>query len=155
MTGALHPQAIEKILDANITGRLGYSDGERIYVIPISYLLYNGKYIIAHSREGEKIDILRKHPKLCMEVDEIDDLDNWRSVLVWGTYQEITHPREKYYALDLLIRKINRHKMNAVGPVPETTDIDDAMPLPERKKTIVYRIEIQKQSGRFETTQTG
>jgi len=155
MNGILQDQAILRLLEANVTGRLGYTDGTRIYVVPVSYLLYDDRYIIAHSRQGQKIDILRKHPEVCLEVDEIDDLDNWRSVLVWGNYQEITATRDKYYALDLLIRKINRHKLKAEKSASEVPVAEDAMLLPEREKEVVYRIEIAEQSGRFQSKQTG
>jgi nitroimidazol reductase NimA-like FMN-containing flavoprotein (pyridoxamine 5'-phosphate oxidase superfamily) len=155
MNGVLQDRAILGILEANVTGRLGYTDGTKIYVVPISYLLYDDRYIIAHSRQGQKIDILRKHPEVCLQVDEIDDLDNWRSVLVWGRYQEITATRDKHYALDLLIRRINRHKLKAEPSATEVPLTEDSTLLPEREKEVVYRIEITEQSGRFQNMQTG
>jgi len=155
MNGILQDRAILGILEANVTGRLGYTDGTRVYVVPISYLLYDDRYIIAHSREGQKIDILRHRPDLCLQVDEIDDLDNWRSVLVWGSYQEITASRDKYYALDLLLRRVHRHKSKAEQAAREVPVAEDSVLLPEREKEVVYRIEITELSGRFQSTQTG
>lgn len=153
MLGILDDQKINDVLESNIVGRLGYTDGHRIYIIPISYYFFNRKYIFAHSREGQKIEILRKNPDVCMEVDEISTLSNWKSVVVWGKYEEITDARERYYALDLLIRKINKYRIKEMNILSsELPEIEESMVIPDREKTIVYRILIEKKSGRFETS---
>jgi nitroimidazol reductase NimA-like FMN-containing flavoprotein (pyridoxamine 5'-phosphate oxidase superfamily) len=150
MLGILSNSMIDEVLESNIVGRLGYSDGNKIYIIPISYLFYNRKYIIAHSREGQKIDILRKNPNLCLEVDEIDNLSNWKSVILWGKYEEITNPTDRYYALDLLIRKIMKWRLKETAISPKQIELNDSTILPDREKTIIYRIQIDNKSGRFE-----
>ncbi|WP_298733409.1 hypothetical protein [uncultured Chitinophaga sp.] len=48
--------------------------------MPVSYA-FNGKYVIAHSKEDMKISMMRKHPQVCFQVDEIEDYANWRSVI--------------------------------------------------------------------------
>jgi len=150
MTGLLDEEMMDELLERSIVGRLGYTDGHKIYIIPISYLFYNHKYIIAHSREGQKIEILRKNPEVCLEVDMIHNLSNWKSVILWGRYEEITSQPDKHYALDMLIRKINKQKMDEVAVSPEQSGIEQSMVLPDREKSIVYRIKIEKRSGRFE-----
>lgn len=142
---------INEVLENSIVGRLGYTDGHRVFIIPISYCFYNRKYIIAHSREGQKIEILRKKPDVCLEVDMIHTLSNWKSVILWGKYEEITNQPDRHYALDLLIRKINKHKIREMGALSsDQADIEDSMILPDREKAIVYRIQIENKSGRFE-----
>lgn len=150
MLGILNEQRIYDLLENSIIGRLGYTDGHRIYIIPISFLFYNRKYIIAHSREGQKIEIFRKNPDVCLAVDKIDNLSNWESIILWGKYDEITDQRERYYALDLLIRKIYKHKLREEQTTPDQLAIEESSILPDREKTIVYRIRIEKMSGRFE-----
>lgn len=150
MTGILNDQMINEVLENNIVGRLGYSDGPKIYIIPISYLFYNNKYIIGHSREGQKIEILRKNPNVCLQVDVIQNLSNWKGVMVWGKYEEITNQRERYYLLDLLIRKINKHLIKEEHLSPEQYEVEESRILPDKEKTIVYRIAIEDKSGRFE-----
>jgi nitroimidazol reductase NimA-like FMN-containing flavoprotein (pyridoxamine 5'-phosphate oxidase superfamily) len=153
MLGILNEPMINDVLESNIIGRLGYTDGHRIYIIPISYLFYNLKYIIAHSREGQKIEILRKNPHVCLEVDKIDNLSNWKSVILWGKYEEITNQRDRYYALDLLIRRISKQKAMEMQISSEQPEIEESMVLPDREKTIVYRIQIENKSGRFESNE--
>lgn len=150
MTGLLNEDMMDEVLERSIVGRLGYTDSHKIYIIPISYLFYNRKYIIAHSREGEKIEILRKNPEVCLEVDMIHNLSNWRSVILWGKYEEITRQPDKHYALDMLIRRINKQKIVEVPVAPGQSDIEQSLVLPDREKSIVYRIKIEKRSGRFE-----
>lgn len=152
MVGILNDQKINEVLESNIVGRLGYTDGHRIYIIPISYLFYDRKYIIAHSREGQKIEIFRKNPNLCLAVDIIQNLSNWKSIIVWGKYEEITERRERYYALNLLFRKIYKHKLMEGVMLSDQDEIEESMVLPDREKTIVYRIHIDKKSGRFESS---
>lgn len=152
MLGILSEETMNNVLETNIIGRLGYTDGHRIFIIPISYLFYNHTYIIAHSREGQKIDILRKNPDVCFEVDRIQNLENWKSVVVWGKYEEVTDQRERYYALDLLIRKIMKHKLTEKNNLVEEYEKVESMILPDREKTIVYRIHIEKKSGRYESS---
>lgn len=150
MIGVLDEQAIDQILENNIVGRLGYRDGERMYIIPVSYLYFSEKYIIVHSREGQKIDILRKYPDVCFEVDEIDSINNYRGVLVWGKYEELTDLKERHYALSLLLRKINKQKIAETGIEGSPLAVADDMMLPDKEKKVVYRIRIEEKSGRFE-----
>lgn len=151
MLGILSEEIMQEVLETGMVGRLGYTDGHKIFIIPISYLFYNQKYIIAHSREGQKIDILRKNPNVCFEVDQIRNLENWKSVVLWGKYEEISDQRERYYALDLLIRKIMKHKLTEKKDIEEEYEKIESMILPDREKTIVYRIHIEKKSGRYES----
>lgn len=150
MLGILKEDTIEKILEKNVVGRIGFSDKERIFIIPVTYL-YTGKYVIAHSREGQKISILRKRPDVCFQVEEIDNLSNWRSVLGWGKYEEIADKKERYYALDLLLRKINRAHVSETALPEHSFDSGGHLVIPDELKTIVYRIHIKEMTGRFET----
>lgn len=144
---------IDELLENNMIGRLGYSDGNRMYIVPISYLFYDRKYILAHSREGQKIEILRKNPNMCLAVDQIENLNNWKSVILWGKYEEITDKRERYYALDLLIRRIYKYKLAENQAAAVHREIEESLILPEREKAVVYRIQIERRSGRFETSE--
>lgn len=85
MMGILNDQMINDVLENSIVGRLGYSDGQRIFIVPISYYFYNRKYIMAHSREGQKIEILRKNPNVCLEVDKIDNLSKLEKCNIMGS----------------------------------------------------------------------
>ena len=66
-------------------GRIGCSANGLTYVVPISYA-YDNRYIYAHSKEGMKIQMMRLNPMVCFEIDTMDDLENWQSVVVWGRF---------------------------------------------------------------------
>lgn len=88
MLGELNAEHIEHVLLANVIGRIGcYSNG-KIYVVPVTYV-YDNEFIIGHTSEGMKINMLRKNPDCCFEVDTMQNMANWQSVIAWGTFEEL------------------------------------------------------------------
>ncbi|HRH93606.1 MAG TPA: pyridoxamine 5'-phosphate oxidase family protein [Candidatus Peribacteria bacterium] len=83
----------EKVLAANYYAHLGIYDGKDPHVLPITYLYHNGS-IFSFTREGNKIDIMRKHPNVCVQVEQVENGFTWQSVIVWGAFQEVTDPGE-------------------------------------------------------------
>lgn len=151
MLGTLSQQQIDELLNRNVTGRIGCHDGDRIYVVPVSYA-YNEKYIIAHSREGLKIEMMRKNPKVCFEVDEIHDLSNWKCVIAQGVYEEITDERERYYAMKFLVSRLKHLKISETAKLPHMAiEGDVTEDVPAEMRPIVYRIRLESVSGRFES----
>ena len=45
--------------------------------------------IICYSGEGHKINAMRKHNSISLEVAEIDSVNNWKSVVAHGSFQEL------------------------------------------------------------------
>lgn len=151
MLGTLSQQQIDELLTRNVIGRIGCRDGDRIYVVPVSYV-YNEKYIIAHSREGLKIEMMRKNPNVCFEVDEIQDLSNWKSVIGWGTYEEITDERERYYAMKFLVSRLMHLKVSETAGLPHMAlEGAGGDPMPAEVRPVVYRIRLGPLTGRFES----
>jgi len=149
MIGKLTNEQIEKVLKENILGRIGCNDGTKTYVVPINYV-YDGKFIIGHSMEGMKINMMRNNPVVCFEVDEMKSLTNWKSVIAWGEYQELTAERDRYYAMKLFVDKMMHMKISETAILPEITG---NMAHPDSGgsiKPIVYRIVITEKTGRFE-----
>ncbi|WP_298734292.1 pyridoxamine 5'-phosphate oxidase family protein [uncultured Chitinophaga sp.] len=150
MLGKLGTDQIDAVLSANITGRIGCTDGEKVYVVPVSYA-FNGTHIIAHSKEGMKISMMRKHPQVCFQVDEIDDYANWRSVIIWGKYEEITDPRERYYAAKYLVGHLMHRQVSETAGVDDMRiEVDRAEEPVHHPRPIVYRIRIDEKTGRYE-----
>jgi len=148
MLGELTETQIKNLLSSQVLGRLACSDGEQPYIIPLTYT-YNGEYLYGQTNEGEKLKILRKNPKVCFEVDSMSDMANWQSVLVYGTFQELTD-EEAEKARAILFSKIFLLMTSSTVHVHEhdenTEDLDDSA----RIKQIMYRIHIEKMTGRFE-----
>lgn len=77
------------LLENNYIGSLGYIDKGRPYVIPVTYF-YNQEQnnIICYSGLGHKINALRKNNAASLSVSDIDSVNEWKSILVHGTYKE-------------------------------------------------------------------
>jgi hypothetical protein len=148
MVGNLTEDQMKEVLRNNIIGRIGCNDGERTYVVPVSYL-YDGEHIIAHSLEGMKILMMRRNPDVCFEVDEMKSFTNWRSVILWGQYQEIKDEKERMEAIDAFVHRMLRVRISETAQTPETSHIQ-LHPRSGKLRTIVYRIIVEKMTGKFE-----
>lgn len=147
MLGILSEQEIEDFLKSQIIGRIGSHYNNITYITPISYV-YNNNIIIAHSAEGMKIDMMRGNPSVCFEVDKIENMGNWRSVITWGTFSEITDADERKNA----VKKLYMRRFPAV--VSEKVKLNKEWPFePEDTELvsgIIFKIKLYKKTGRFE-----
>lgn len=150
MIGKLTREQIEEVLTNNVLGRIGCHDGEKTYVVPVNYI-YDGHFILAHSLEGMKIEMMRKKPQVCFEVDEMKNDTNWRSVIVWGEYQELTEERERYYAMKLFVEKGMHLKISDAAVASEGNKLPVLPPLPGNNRPVIYRIVITESTGKFES----
>jgi len=153
MIGQLKNEEIEKILRENVVGRIGCNDGEKTYVVPVNYV-YDDKFIIAHSVLGMKIRMMRKNPQVCFEVDEMKSFTNWRSVIAWGEYQELTDERDRFYAMKLFVDRMMHMKVSETAISAKKVDERVLLRSPGNIKPIVYRIVITEKTGRFENEES-
>jgi nitroimidazol reductase NimA-like FMN-containing flavoprotein (pyridoxamine 5'-phosphate oxidase superfamily) len=149
MVGVLTDEEIETVLLTNTIGRLGCNDTKKTYIVPVSYV-YDGKNIIAHSAEGLKINMMRKFPDVCFEVDAIQDQNNWQSVISWGTFQELTAERDRYQAMKLFAEKMMHLKISETAAPPELKETREHPEQSRKTKAVIYRIILTEKTGRFE-----
>ena len=142
MLGRLSENEIEEVLTGSALGRIGCTDGKKIYVIPTNYV-YDGKHILAHSMDGLKIDMMRAHPDVCFEVEEMQNFTNWRSVILWGKYQELHDERSRMAAMKAFTEKMMHVKISTTAPVKTSSAYGSVKP-------VMYRIVITEKTGRFE-----
>ena len=148
MIGKLSIQEIEEVLKENVLGRIGCNDGTKNYVVPISYV-YDGNHIMAHSLEGMKIEMMRKNPDVCFEVDMINDFADWKSVIAWGRFEELTDELERHNIMKLFVDRMLHLKISETSATPEIvkernhSHTKDVNP-------VIYRIQLTEKSGRFE-----
>ena len=95
---------IDDLLASQVVGRLGLTDGDVPYVVPISYAYRDGD-IYAHSAQGRKLEALRSHPEVCFEVDDVVSVDEWRSVIAWGSFEQLLGA-EAREGLDVLLDRL-------------------------------------------------
>lgn len=147
MLGKLNSDQIEEVLKHELLGRIGCHADGITYIVPISYA-YDGKFVYARSKDGMKIDIMRKNPKVCFEVEAFQNMGNWKTVIIWGEFREINAVEERKHALQMLQ---NRH-LPLISS--ETTHISTEWPFqPADINTIegvVFSISVNEKTGRFE-----
>lgn len=146
MFGELSNAESNQFLKENIYGRIGCHAFGKTYVVPISYA-YRDDVIYCHTFEGLKIQMMRNNPQVCFEVDKLDGMDNWKSVIAQGVFEELEgDARDK--AISVLLGR------TVTSNVSETVKISSQWPFPERDSEnvsgIIFKIELKEISGRFE-----
>jgi uncharacterized protein len=148
MLGTLSKTQIDHVLDSQVIGRIGcYADG-RVLVVPITYA-FDGECIYAHSKDGMKIKMMRKNPKVCFEVDVMDNMANWRSVILWGEYEELKDAASQEKGMKILIDRLKPLVASETVYSDEHHSMRPQM-VEKEVKAIVYRIKILESSGRYE-----
>lgn len=146
MLGKLDNEQMEELLHSQVIGRIGCHHDDKIYVVPITYV-YDGEYIIGHTQEGMKTHILRQNPNVCFEVDIVDNMANWQSVITWGIYEEL----QGYDARLAMQKLINRMLPLIIDEINQPTQGMETHLLDTGGiKVIIYRIKILEKTGRFE-----
>ena len=102
MTRILNDAEAREVIKAGKVGRLGCIFKDEPYVVPINYLL-GERSIYSHSLPGRKIDAMRAHPRVCLQVDQIDDDFHWRSAIAYGRFEEMDRPQDRQEILGKLL----------------------------------------------------
>jgi nitroimidazol reductase NimA-like FMN-containing flavoprotein (pyridoxamine 5'-phosphate oxidase superfamily) len=140
--GELTSQEIDQLLHSEAVGRIGCYAFGRIYVVPVTYA-YDGVAIYGHSREGLKLRMMRSQPDVCFEVDRMDSLSNWKSVIARGTFSEL-EAKEAELAMEILRRRF-------APLVPSATSAPDGHLHRSGMPWSVFRILLGERTGRFES----
>lgn len=136
--------AIESIIHQSIVCRLGLSEGNSPYIVPVCFG-YQDRTIYFHgSLMGKKIDMIRNNPNVCFEFDintEIIPAENacdwdvkYQSVIGFGKASLLTDPEQKRKALSIIMRQYS----------------DRPFQFPEKKldRTAVIKIDIATMTGK-------
>ena len=149
MLGHLNSKQIEHVLQSLIIGRIGCHADNTTYIVPVTYA-YDGTYIYGHSEEGLKINMMQKNPIVCFEVDVIENMSNWRSVIAWGKFEELKTPEQRKAGIKILMDKV-MPLMTGETTISHSM-IDSHKKTIEAMKGVVYRIKLTKKTGRYEKT---
>jgi uncharacterized protein len=152
MLGELEAAEIDELLHAEMVGRIGCHANGRTYIVPVTFA-YDGAAVYAHSAGGTKLSMMRSNPEVCFEVEHVDDLANWRSVIAWGHFEELGGDAAKH-AMRLLVDRfaplmgtrtaVPSHGI--AGRPPEPGPAPGGAP----GTAVLYRIVLQERTGRFE-----
>jgi uncharacterized protein len=150
MFGELNSAQIEEVLHQQVVGRIGCHADGITYVVPISYA-YDGKYLYGHTDEGMKVELMRKNPAICFQVDAMSNMANWKSVIAWGNYEELNDGPARNNAIEILLHRTLPHVSS------KTVQFSPHWPFPPADpgviKGVVYRILLVKKSGRYENSE--
>lgn len=123
----LEPYEIDAILRRNHVGRIAYSFHDRVDIEPIHYV-YDEGWIYGRTSPGTKLTTIEHNYWVAVEVDEVDGIFDWRSVVVRGGFYLLSRngtPREEEawtHAVELL-RRLIPEALTARDPVPFRTDL--------------------------------
>jgi uncharacterized protein len=146
-TNELTNDQATNMLLSHAFGRLACTDGRQPYIVPVTYA-YDGEYLYGQTNEGTKLNLLRKNPNVCFEVDQMTDMRNWKSVIIYGKFEELKG-EEAENARAIFLKTVFPLMTNysVHGFEHEVTSgIDDS----KRIKFVMYRIKIEKITSRFE-----
>jgi nitroimidazol reductase NimA-like FMN-containing flavoprotein (pyridoxamine 5'-phosphate oxidase superfamily) len=139
-----------EVIEKNKVCRLALSENDRPYIVPLNYgySFENGALTLYfHSaKEGKKLEIIRKNPWACFEIDGDAGLIEgdkpceysyaFQSVIGTGRIAFMETPEEKRMALNKLMRHM--------------TGSDEAYDFPEKAlaAVAVYKMEVEEFTGK-------
>jgi uncharacterized protein len=150
MLGEMSDFEAGAFLQTGTIGRIGCHADGMTYVVPVSYV-FEGGCVYGHSTEGRKIRMMRLNPEVCFEVDRVKGINDWRSVISWGRYEELTGD-DGFNAMELLMKGLVRepairsdHPSYPVRTAGARGRDSEGIPI------VVYRIRLTRTHGRFES----
>ena len=131
------------VLSASRVARLACAKDNQPYVTPIHFA-FADHHLYSFSMPGQKIDWMRANPNVCVQIDQSMDHRQWRSVVVYGVYEElpdkIGSKRERDHAWSLLEKHSNWWEPGGLKPIPG--------PVAGASSHLFYRIRIDSMTGR-------
>jgi nitroimidazol reductase NimA-like FMN-containing flavoprotein (pyridoxamine 5'-phosphate oxidase superfamily) len=96
---------IQALLARVSYGHLACARDNQPYVVPVNYA-YDDPYLYIYTTDGMKAEIIRDNPRVCLQVEDVVDNTNWKSVIVMGEAEQITSVKEREQIVQM-IRQIN------------------------------------------------
>jgi uncharacterized protein len=128
----------DAVLERNFVGRVAFSFHDHVDIEPVHYVYAEG-WLHGRTAPGGKIAVLRHHPWVAFEVDEVKGLFDWRSVVVHGAVLVLdpegsAADREAHAVTLAHLRRL----------IPDTLTTGDPAP----GRLLLFRIHIDDISGR-------
>ena len=135
---AMRPASCLALLRRHSVGRMAYTFHNRVDITPIHYV-YSDGWLFARTSHGAKMTTIQHVPWVAFEIDEVQGVFDWRSVVVHGTVYIMARdgsPTEvKLWSKGIaLLTRI----------VPATGTADDPVPY----RTLVFGIHVDTITGR-------
>lgn len=105
---------IEGLLARVNYGHLACARDDQPYVVPVHYA-YEKPFVYIYTTEGMKTGIIRSNPRICLQVEEVIDNTNWRSVVIMGKAEQIITGLTEREEIVRFIRTINPTLIPAIS----------------------------------------
>ena len=142
MSRVMEDGEIEAFIRREVVARIGCHADGTTYVVPVAYAYHDGE-LYGFSHEGMKLDMLRRNPTVCVEIDQVEHLGSWTSVIAWGEFAEL-EGEEADAGAALAAKRLG----SLVSDAESRRRIEEALrkePVP-----VIYRIRLGKRTGRVE-----
>ncbi len=120
-------------------------------VIPVLLLAAPDPAVVAASADERRAlaaevtaAMMRQNPAVCFEVEHMDDLACWRSVIAWGRFEELSGD-DAARGMQLLIDRLRARMVSETARPSHGHGADT-----KGRHAIVYRIALTEKTGRFE-----
>ena len=120
--------------------RLACSLDNQPYGVPI-HVHFHDSYLYGFAKLGQKIEWMRRNPRVCLGFDEITTRKEWASVVVFGEYEELPEAAEFASARSVAEQLFQRH---AAWWEPGSSQLAGEGP----RSQILFRIVITRMTGR-------
>ena len=104
--------------------RIGCADENVPYVIPVQYS-YSGDRLYVFTLPGKKLDIMRRNPRVCVQIDQLKSKHSWKSVIVDTRFIDLSGEEcreEKDQAWSLLAKRTDWWEPGALKPTGRIVD---------------------------------
>jgi nitroimidazol reductase NimA-like FMN-containing flavoprotein (pyridoxamine 5'-phosphate oxidase superfamily) len=145
----LTPAECREVLSRSHVARLACSRADQPYVVPVSFT-YDADVncLFSFSAVGKKVHWMRDNPKVCVEVEEVEDQFHWTTVVVVGRYDEIDDSPEQH---DLRHRALHLFQQRSEWWLPGGAKVGDR----DHHAIVIYRIHVDTLTGRRATRDRG
>ncbi|HLK15460.1 MAG TPA: pyridoxamine 5'-phosphate oxidase family protein [Fimbriimonadaceae bacterium] len=149
MVKTLSEPEIEALLMSATHAHLGCCADGKPYVVPVSFA-FDGKRILGYTNEGKKIQMMRSNPEVCLQVEEITDLTNWKSAIVWGRFEELKDSQAAI-AVGYLIDRYGPIFEEQPSTERRGREVTPPSVREEVELRVVYCIHVREMTGRAES----
>ncbi len=147
MTGELKLEEINNLLNSQSYCHIACCLKNEPYVVPLSYV-YDGKFIYCQSKPGKKLDIMSINPSVCLIVESMTAMNNWKSVICYAKFEKMNE-KESIEARALLFNRVmTLMTPESIHQFEHSKEGEIAYD--NRIKDIMFRLKIEKMTGRFE-----
>lgn len=135
---------IEEVIKKAVCCRLGLVDGDKPYIVPLSFGYQRNALYFHGASEGRRVELIKKNNRVCFELDSdievVKDEEpchwtvKYRSVIGTGRAFIVENDEEKSHGLSLIMAHY--------------TDGQFTFPKSELDSVLVVRVDIESLSGK-------